>query len=140
MNAFNGTDYDILYPQTIKGNITDFAHKSTHAIGGSDALTAADIGAVVEYNGEITLPAAASWTSNATTGQYAYYIDLAIAQLTATNDIWIDRAYTTDKTADETYKTAFGCVTAWVQSAGILRAYAETPPVSACPLNWTVME
>lgn len=35
----------------VKANITDFAHKSTHAIGGNDVLTPADIGAIKNSGG-----------------------------------------------------------------------------------------
>lgn len=102
--------------------------------------TPASIGAVASTQGTATLPAAESWISNSAGGQRAYYVDIAIEPLTADNDIFIDRAYTVDKASDDAYAAAFSCVSTWVQSAGTLRAYAETPPESACPMNWTVID
>ena len=115
-------------------------HASQHAKSGADPITPASIGAVASTQGTATLPAAASWISNSAAGQRAYYVDIAIAPLTADNDIFIDRAYTVDKASDDAYAAAFSCVSTWVQSAGTLRAYAETPPESACPMNWTVID
>lgn len=102
--------------------------------------TPASIGAVASTQGTATLPAAESWISNSAGGQRAYYVDIAIEPLTADNDIFIDRAYTVDKASDDAYAAAFSCVSTWVQSAGTLKAYAETPPESACPMNWTVID
>lgn len=54
LDNVHGSGYAAASHQHIRASITDFAHKSTHAIGGNDVLTPSDIGALSLSGGILT--------------------------------------------------------------------------------------
>ena len=121
-----------------KSDTTDFSHKSTHATGGGDTLTPADIGAASKYSGTDTLTVA-NWTGTA--APYTY--TLAVAGITADDVPTIDYVGGTDQAAAELIKTAWqlaaGSYTKPQTAVGSIIFKAKEKPVTNIPIYWEVV-
>ena len=128
-----------------KSQISDFpsamtpsAHKSTHATGGSDALTASDIGAAKRFTKTATL-AVASWTGSA--APYTY--ELTDADILAIDQPHVDRVTGTDAAAAALINTAWSLITGYAvkpqTSAGKITFYATAKPSVALPIMYEVV-
>lgn len=121
-----------------KANITDFAHKSSHTTGGSDALTAADIGAASRTSGTATL-AVASWVGTA--APYTY--ELALPGITADDVLDIHAVDGMDKAAADLIKEAWGKAIGYVDpdtGTGKVTFYASEKPAVAIPIYWRLIK
>lgn len=85
-----------------RANITDFAHASTHATGGSDALSPSDIGASTSFKATGTLTTS-GWAGTAA----PYTQDLAVAGLLESDRPRVDPVLGTDDAARALIKTAW---------------------------------
>lgn len=110
------------------------AHKSSHAIGGDDALKPVDIGAAVAYNGETTL-AAGSWAGSA--APYSYTI--AVPGILDTDYGELGVVHTTDEAANKVLDEAWGAANIRVFSSNgaiNLRARGTKPTVNIPVFYW----
>lgn len=125
-----------------KSQITDFptsmtptAHKSTHATGGTDALTPANIGAAAKYSGTATLTVA-GWTGTAAPFTQA----VTCAGILATDTPTVDCVTGTDATAGAAIVEAWGLAVGGginpQTGAGTITFYASEKPAVAVPFRW----
>jgi len=128
-----------------KTDITDFpssmtptAHKGTHAIGGSDALAPADIGASTSFKATGTLTVA-GWTGSAA----PYTQDLTVSGLLESDRPRVDPVLGTDDAARALIKTAWQIAATSSKPPyaydGKITFYAASKPTTNIPVVVSVV-
>lgn len=114
----------------LSGTIAPSAHKASHKTGGSDALTASDIGAAVTVNKTATL-------STAWTGSSAPYTQtVSVAGILSSDNPVVDVVLSSDAAASALILQAWAKVSRITTANGSITAYCyDTKPSVAIPIQ-----